>query len=297
MESLEELQRHIDQIMNEQNNRGLPDFEGYSPVEMQYILYDLFGKNSPIQLLELSESDYNNIPIFKQIKYLLQLIDKMGELKLTTKGFLPTKVVSDIYNQKFIKDEMIESGISKLYKEMDSMSINLTRILSELSGAVKKRNKKLSLTKKGKTELSNNHKLLKSIFTTFGTKFNWAYYDGYGNNQIGQLGFGFSLILLSKYGSEKKLASFYSRKYLSAFPLLIEQIEPSRFDSNERKASKCYSLRTFDRFLDYFGLIEIESENKWDSEKYIMKTELYDKLIKVRPHNKGYTACRNQWEA
>ena len=287
MENLEELQKHLDKIMNEENNRGLPNFEGYSPIEMEYILYDTFGENSLIQLLKLSESDYNNIPILNQIKYLLQLIDEKGELKLTTKGFLPTKIVSDIYDQGFIKDEMIESGISKLYKETDSMSINLTRILSELSGIIKKRNKKLSLTKKGKKELNDNHKLFESIFTTFGTKFNWAYYDGYGDNQIGQLGFGFSLILISKYGSEKKLDYFYSNKYLSAFPMLIEQVEPSRFETNEKYASKCYSLRTFDRFLNYFGLIKIESENKWDSEKFIVKTELYDKLIKVRPHNTG----------
>ncbi len=120
MENLEELQKHLDKIMNEENNRGLPNFEGYSPIEMEYILYDTFGENSPIQLLKLSESDYNNIPILNQIKYLLQLIDEKGELKLTTKGFLPTKVVSDIYDQGFIKDEMIESGISKLYKETDS---------------------------------------------------------------------------------------------------------------------------------------------------------------------------------
>jgi len=284
MISLEELRKRIDKEMNEQNNREIPEFEGYSPVEMQYIFYDTFGENSPIQLLELSEPDYNNIPIFKQIKYLLQLIDEMGELKLTAKGFLPTKIVSDIYNQRFIKDEWIESGISKLYKETDSISINLTRILSELSGAVKKRNKKLSLTKNGKAELNDNHKLLKRIFTTFGTKFNWAYCDGYGNNHIGQLGFGFSLILISKYGSKKRPDSFYSGKYFTAFPMLIEKIEPTRFHSKEEMASKCYSLRTFDRFLDYFGLIKIESENKWDSEKFIEKTELFDKLIKIRPH-------------
>ena len=279
--------------MNEQNNRGIPDFEGYSPTEMQFILYDTFGKNSPIQLLELSEPDYNNIPILKQIKYLLKIIDEKGELRLTAKGFLPTKIVSNIYDQEFIKDEMIESGISKLYKETDSMSINLTRILSELSGIIKKRNKKLSLTKKGKKELNDNRKLFENIITTFGTRFNWAYYDGYGNNQIGQLGFGFSLILISKYGSEKREDSFYSKKYLSAFPLLIEQIEPSNFRPREKQASDCYSLRTFDRFLDYFGIIKIESEAKWNSKKFIKKTELYDKLIKVRPHNNVYKALGN----
>ena len=284
---MDEIQKHIDQIMNEQNNRGIPDFEGYSPTEMQYILYNTFGKNSPIQLLELSEPDYNNIPILKQIKYLLKIIDEKGELRLTAKGFLPTKIVSNIYDQGFIKDEMIESGISKLYKETDSMSINLTRILSELSGIIKKRNKKLSLTKKGKKELNDNRKLFENIITTFGTRFNWAYYDGYGNNQIGQLGFGFSLILISKYGSEKREDSFYSKKYFSAFPLLIEQIEPSNFRPREKQASGCYSLRTFNRFLDYFGIIKIESESKWNSKKFIKKTELYDKLIKVRPHNNG----------
>ena len=152
MKSLEALQKHIDKIMNEQNNQGLPDFEGYSPIEMQYILYDTFGKNSPIELLSLTDSEYQKIPILKQIKYLLELVDKQGELKLTTKGFLPTKIVTDIYNQKFIQDEMIESGISKLYKETDSKSINLTRILLELSGLVKKRNNKLSLTKKRSEE-------------------------------------------------------------------------------------------------------------------------------------------------
>ncbi|NOZ84433.1 MAG: hypothetical protein GXP60_06495 [Epsilonproteobacteria bacterium] len=259
---MDKLQKYIDQIMNEQNSRGLPDFEGYSPNEMQYILYNTFDENSPIQLSKLSESDYNKIPLLNQIKYLLRLIKEKGELKLTTKGYLPTKVISEIYNQEFIKDEMIEERISKLHKETDAMSINLTRILSGLSGVVKKRNKKLSLTKKGEIEFNDNHRLLKNIFTTFGTKFNWAYYDGYGKNQIGQLGFGFSLILIKKYGSKKRLDSFYSNKYFSAFPMLIEQVTPSRFEVNIIQASKCYSLRTFDRFLDYFGLIQIDTERK-----------------------------------
>lgn len=284
MDELEEINKHFEKIQNERNNRGLPDFEGYSPLEMQFILYDTLGNNSPIQLIELRDADFKKIPLLNQVKYLLELINDSIELKLTAKGFLPTKIVSDIYNQKFIKDEMIESGISKLYKETDSDSINLTRILLELSGLVKKRNNILSLTKKGKMEFNDNYKLLKSIFKAFGTKFNWGYYDGYGENEIGQLGYGFSIILLSKYGSRKQLDSFYGKKYLTAFPMLLEQIEPSRFNTREKQVYKCYSLRTFDRFLGYFGLIKIDSENKWDSKKFIKKTEIFDKLIKVRPN-------------
>lgn len=282
---LKDIQRHIDQVVNEQNNRSNPKFEGYSPFEMHHILHFTFGKDSPIQLQKLSDSDYKKIPILNQIKYLMDLIDKNGEVKLTKKGFLPTKIVSDIYQQGFLKEEYIEKGISKLYKETDSLTINLTRILIGLSGLIKKRNGKLSLTKSSKKILEDNYELLRLILLTFATKFNWAYNDGYGENQIGQLGYGFSLILLSKYGYKRQLDSFYAERYFKAFPQLLESIEPS-YDTLERYTARCYSIRTFERFLDYFGLIIIEEEGKWlDSIKYITKTEIYDRLIKCRPHH------------
>lgn len=282
---IDELERHIDKVMNEQNNQGLPDFEGYSPIEMRHILYDPFGDYSPIRLLKLADSDYKNIPILNQLKYLAKLVDKLVELKLTKKGFLPTKIVADIYNQGFIKDEFIESGIYKLYKETDSSAINLTRILLEISGLAKKRHNKLSLTKSGKKLLNDDFKLLLLIFETFGTKFNWAYYDGYEQDNIGQLGFGFSLILLRKYGDKKQIDKFYSQKYFKAFPYLIDNSPPTKFGHELEISDNCYSIRTFDRFLDYFGLIKIEKDKKWDADKYITKTELFDKLIECTPHN------------
>ncbi|MCX6236919.1 MAG: hypothetical protein NTY07_05055 [Bacteroidia bacterium] len=283
---IEDLQRQLDQIMNEQNNCGLPKFEGYSPTEMHYILHDPFCDKCPVQLQKLSDSEYKSIPIFNQIKYLADLIAKSGEFKLTSKGFLPTKVVADIYGLGLYNDEYVESGRTKLSKETDSMIINLTRIIAELSGIVKKRNNKLSLTKTGEKTVTNNQELLRQIFRTFGSKFNWAYYDGYGENSIGQLGFGFSLILLSKYGFEKQTDRFYSQKYFNAFPQLLENIQPTKYQTIESQTARCYSTRTFERFLDYFGIIKIDSMKKWDADKYISKTELFDKLINVRPHNR-----------
>ena len=283
---LRDLQRHIDQVMNEQNNRSIPEFEGYSSFEMHKILHSTFAIDSPLKLQKLSESDYRKIPILNQVKYLTDLIDKKGEIKLTNKGFLPTKIVSDLYSQGFLKEEHIEKGISKLYKETDSMVINLTRILVELAGLAKKRNGKLSLTKSTQKIIGDNEELLRQIFLTFTNKFNWAYYDGYGENQIGQLGYGFSLILLSKYGQEKRLDSFYANKYFKAYPKLLVSLEPT-YGSLEEYSTNCYSVRTFDRFLDYFGLINIDEQGKGlDSITYITKTDLYDRLIKCTPHNK-----------
>lgn len=282
---LKDIQIHIDQVMNEHNNRSIPKFEGYSPFEMHQLLHFTFGKDSPIQLQKLSDSDYLKIPILNQIKYLTDLIDKTGEIKLTKMGFLPTKIVSAIYEQGFLKEEFIEKGISKLYKETDSLTIHLTRILIEIGGLIKKRNGKLSLTKSSKKLLGDNYELLRLILMTFATKFNWAYNDGYGDNQIGQLGYGFSLILLSKYGQEKRLDSFYSEKYFKAFPQLLDSVEPN-YGTLEKYTTNCYSVRTFDRFLDYFGLIKIEEEGKrLDSIKHISKTDIYDRLIKCMPHN------------
>jgi hypothetical protein len=256
---------------------------------MHKILHFTFAIDSPLELQKLSDTDYKNIPILNQIKYLTDLIDKNGDIKLTNKGFLPTKIVSDLYDQGFLKDEHIDNGISKLYKETDSMTINITRILIELAGLTKKRNGKLSLTKSAQKLLGDNEALLRQLFLTFTNKFNWAYYDGYGENHIGQFGYGFSLILLSKYGQTKRLDSFYAEKYFKAYPKLLDSLEPT-YGTLENYASRCYSIRFFDRFLEYFGLIRIEEDKKGlDSIKIITKTELFDKLIKVQPHNNVYT--------
>ena len=282
---LNDIQKHIDKAMNEQNNRSIPEFEGYSPFEMHQVLHFTFGADSPIKLQKLSEPDYKKIPILNLVKHLTDLIAKNGEIKLTNKGFLPTKIVSDLYQQGFMKEKHIEKGILKLYKETDSMSVNLSRILIELAGLTKKRKGKISLTKNGEKTIQDNFRLLATILETFTTKFNWAYYDGYGENQIGQLGYGFSLILLSKFGKEKRLDSFYAEKYFNAYPHLLESIEPS-YGTLESYSTKCYSIRTFERFLDFFGLIKIDEEGKGlDSIRYITKTDLFDRLIKVQPHS------------
>lgn len=286
---LKDIQKHLDQVIGEQNNRPIPEFEGYSPFEMHKILHFTFAIDSPLKLQKLSESDYQKIPILNQVRYLTDLIDKNKEIKLTNKGFLPTKIVSDLYSQGFLKDEHVEKGISKLYKETDSMTINLTRILIELAGLTKKRKGKLSLTKSSQKILGDNEKLLRQIFLTYTNKFNWAYCDGYGENQIGQLGYGFSLILISKYGLEKRLDSFYAERYFKAYPRLLDSVEPD-YGTLERYSTNCYSVRTFNRFLDYFGLVNIvEQGNGLDSITYITKTDLYDRLIKCTPHNTQYT--------
>src|SRR5690606_6221611 len=198
----EDLQIYLDKLMHEQNNRPVPEFEGYSPAEMHAILHFTFEEISPISFRKLDSGDYRKIPLFNQIKYLAKLIEEAGEIKLTKLGFLPTNLVADIYAQGFIKDKYVERRTIKQLKEGDVASITLSRILLTISGLVKKRSNILSLTKLGQKTIQNDDDLVQLIIKTYGAKFNWAYFDGYGENGIGQIGFGFSLILLSRYGHE-----------------------------------------------------------------------------------------------
>jgi len=262
---------------------GISDLEGYSPYEMHQIIYAPFDESSPLKLINMENSDYELIPIFNQIKFLLGYVDFVGELKLTQKGFLPTKVVEEIFKKKFVDEFTFGLIPSKVYREADFLTINLTRILLEISGLAKKRNNKLSLTKLGKKVLANNQQLFRIIFEAFTMKFNWAYYDGYQDEQIGKTGFGFSLIILSKYGNAERLNSFYSQKYFYAFPIFEENLEYEDYGLDEEDQHRCYSVRTFYRFLVFFGLIKIRKGKEWFSDDYITKTELFDKLIKCNP--------------
>jgi hypothetical protein len=160
----------------------------------------------------------------------------------------------------------------------------VARVLLEISGIAKKRNNKLSLTMKGEKMLGDDTQLCHLILKTFGERFNWAHLDGYGENGIGQMGFGFSLILLNKYGDIKRTDKFYSEKYFNAFPMLLESISYPTYTTKESYAGHCYSLRTFDRFLSFFGGVVIEQERGMDAEKFIVKGDVFDKLFEFQSH-------------
>lgn len=278
---LEDLQNHLNRLMNDQNNRPVPEFEGYSPAEMHSILHFTFEPSSPISLQKLDAADYRKIPLLNQVKYLATLIEDKGELKLTKLGFLPLNVVADIYDQGLIKDKYFELRSPKQLREADVPVITLSRILLIISGLVKKRSNKLSLTKQGQKIIQDDDALTSLIIRTYGEKFNWAYFDGFGENGIGQMGFGFSLILVSRYGQDWKKGSFYTQKYFKAFPGLLNVPAPP-YSNRIADCENCFTYRVFENFMRYFGLVEVKYEGElWKNNLSVLKTDLFDKLISV----------------
>lgn len=275
---MDNIEKYVLEAINKKNNEPIADFEGYSPTEMQFILYNTFDSKSPVQILNANYNTFQNVPIFNQVKFLFNIINEQTELKLTNKGFLPTKIVAELYGKGYLKDYFIEKGISKLYKESDVPTINLAKILVELSTLVKKRNNKLTLTKKGVKLINNDNLLFQNIFETYTEKFNWSYFDGFNNEEIGQSGFGFTLILLDKYGKEYRRPEFYAEKYLKAFNFKSKNSELEFVDNPKTT----YTIRTFERFLHYFGFTEYNRDRK---NPKVKKTKIFNELIKIRTHN------------
>jgi hypothetical protein len=285
MDPLDEIRRQIEASRIIYNTSPIEDFEGLSPADMRYFLYDPFSIDSPFKLKNnIPDNILDQIPMFIQVEYLLNRINDLGEIKLTATGALPTPMVKELYNQGLIKDYAIEKGYRRLFGEASCLPVHLTRIIVEISGFAKKKKGKLSLTNTWKNKLisKNRQDIFFQVFSSYSQKFNWGYLDSYPSQQTGQLGFAFTLLLLSKYGKIERLDKFYSDKYLKAFPKLSQDFNTGYFiDKSDEHFHDCYSYRTFDRFLGYFNMIESRTEGKYtpESKKFIKKTALYDHIV------------------
>ncbi|MFV1950446.1 MAG: hypothetical protein ACC630_00605 [Nitrospinota bacterium] len=263
------------------------DFEGFSPISMHGLLYSTFDEDkSPLIFKkEIDNQLIAKVPFNNHIKHYLCKIRKEQPLKLTQKGNLPRKFCRELLEHEFFVDESSEKYLKKhpLMKERDSYYINLINILTELCGFTKKVHGEKTLTNKciKLLELESSYELYRNIFLAYTGKFNWGYSDLYPESWIIQGGFGFSIFLVQKYGDKARDISFYSEKFLGAFPITIHEFSDNPYFSREHQFQNCYYIRMFERFLYIFGLIDMERKGKFPSEERIIKKKkLLDQIIK-----------------
>lgn len=267
------------------NNTPMDDFLGRSPNEMHYLLYDTFGEKSPLQFRNnIDDITLDQIPLFRIAEAFLKIIHRDKQIKLTPLGALPKKTMVEIYENKFLLDEHIEHGITRLWKEDDCIAIKSARLASELAGLVRKANGKLTLTKTAEKliETHQRSQIFRRFFQAFADKFLWSYNDGYPEQPIGQLGWAFSVIMLEKYGDELRTVHFYADKYLRAFPKFTSFFLPD-FSTPEQQFFRCYGIRTFARFFLWFGFVTVQKQNKFldlDTDKF-KRTDLVRRIFKI----------------
>ncbi|MDR1802059.1 MAG: hypothetical protein LBQ94_00495 [Treponema sp.] len=265
---IDNLNKKVQIAIDEYNNTAKNDFQGLSPQQMYDLLRNDWGDSSiSINPQKLDGSD---IPFIQQIRYFIKLVNDAKEIKLTKAGYLPPTIVKDIYKQRFIPDMMIELGTTKLIKETDVDNIVVMKIICIMSGLIKKRQDKISLTHNAMNKIYANDFFAK-IFEVVFKKFNWAYFDPFNDDPIGQFGNNYTLYLLNKYGDEWKEDEYYADLYFKAFPMF--KMKVNEYQSLEI----CYIVRTFRDILKLFGFIEYE--DKKIEIGNIRATDLFRKYI------------------
>lgn len=285
----EDLNAFIGKMMTQYNNDPRDDAEGLSPLLLHQLLGLLFKPGTIMTLNpDIPDELALTAPFVKMCMHILNAIPDDKPLKLTATGALPRWLVQEVYQTGVLPEFYIEAGLQSLQKELDWNQLHLARITCEIAGLARqgkgKDKGKWILTRLGKKLRNNPPALLNLLFLTWNDRLNWGALDYYPSDTAAQLGFGFSLFLLHKYGEVLNDTDFYTQKFISAFPMALEDF--NAFGDREYFFSDCYKNRTFGRSLLPFGLVDIQSSGiKFHAEykEMVTVTPLFKAFIVVDP--------------
>lgn len=282
---IQQIHESMMAVVGAGNVQARLEMDGLSPMDMHRILYQAFEPSSPVGFrASIPAEVLEKIPLLNLVLAFLNRLKDIGELRLTAKGNLPRKLVLELYDLGHIKQYGVDEGIFKINKEADAIYIHQTRLLCDLSGFIKKRKNKISLTAKGKKLLNHPDKsdLLKSLFISNIHKFNLGYFDGYPESTGLQVTFGYTLYLLLKYGKEERNVSFYADKNIKAFPHLLQDFQHHWLTQEETYASS-YKIRIFERLLVLYGLVDFREEGQYSNRQAFTKTsDWFDAVFEIR---------------
>lgn len=261
------------------NNSPSQRLSDLSPIQFFELTHNSFLPNSPVKFREeIAIGVYNQIPFLNLIKAFLNVILQDGFIQQTPTGRIQVKILARIYAEKHLTDEFIERGINKLSSEDYWPTIVAVKTVCKKAGITRIEKNKIVLVKKNIAFLDpeNIDPLFKAIYLAYSEEINWAYFDGYLNFPIGQYGVNFSIYLLMKYGKEFHEDLYYSERYLKGYPNFSQEFNE---DFSLKDFQHCYSLRTFDRFTNLFGLTQTKEFGLLKKE--VIATDLLYKIFKL----------------
>jgi hypothetical protein len=262
------------------------DFDGLSPNQMKDLIYNLFNENCILQTkTDLTMEVLDGTGFFRVCETFMKIVQNAENLKLTAKGNLPQKVIKELHDSQFIKSLVSDKDYKLHYVESNFMYIHNAHLLCKACGLLKKKNNALSLTAYGKKLIQpeKRNELFTVIFDNFIFTFNWAYNDQYPDVMNGRFGIGFTIYLVSKYGRQNLPVKFYVDKYKTAFPTLINEYPTDYYLSQSHLFYNIYKLRAFERFLDWFNLVEIKETGRYslNEDASVKATHLFYEVFKV----------------
>lgn len=237
---------------------------GFSPDQMYRMLYMPFEPGCPVQLRSLTDEQIGQVPFMRQILHLMELLSS-GELKLTAKGYIPPKIVEDLYE---MGEHSWNTDWFKQKSEPKTEEIQVLRVVLKECGLIKTRTGKMSLTAKGRKLLANRNELMHTVMLFLLRDYNTGWLDLYEDTEVGNVGRLYSLWLLHKYGGEWRHTDFYTAEYAMAFPML-----------NDYRA---YGYRVFNRLFHLIGLCKVNERPEdrgpgWGHN--VIKTEVLEMMF------------------
>ena len=230
--------------------------------------------------------DLKDIPLLEGVDTLLNSIDAKG-LKLTKKGFLPTKVVKSIVEvASTTADERFTKYQTRFYEE-DYFSASLTRTVAEVLKLTRVQKGKLLLTKKGSEFLSLERHQQYIVLLNIMLGMNLGYFD---NHQEATCIHHSSLILIQLLRDKNRdfrSVDVYTALLLESYPTLSDDIEQLElFDYTNKNQLEIFisiaELRLFERFFLPLGLVDMEKARTYMENGKYAKGELLGHLIKEK---------------
>ncbi len=285
--SLDEFSVKVQEVVESHNRAPRSDFAGLSPDGMSRLLYNPLENGSPVQIrTHIADDVLGKVGFLRLFEELLKIIKRDGYIKLTAKlGALPRRTIVELYDHHFIPQWVFDDGLFKLSHQDDSPVMGTLHGVARLSGLVRKVHGKLVLTKLGEKMLSpkSRKELFGIVFSAFTTKFNWAYNDLYPDFPLCREAVGFSVYLVARFADEETDKDFYAEKFLNAFPWSLDEFQGDSWGTPESSFKTCYRLRTFERFLEWFNLVDVRPNEQTHVETHqqslVKKSEIMDKIF------------------
>jgi hypothetical protein len=207
--TLDQLNKMIGEHAQKLNDAPKDDFDGLNANQVHVLLHNPLSSECILQYGEHIDKYLDQIPLFKLLGLLINTINDAGSLKLTQRGNLPVKICKLLFDQQLIEWPLMH--LSRMLEEEIPFLSPLKHYLED-QGLVKKRNNTLSLTKKGEKQMHDEDVDRFAPFLNYFTgRFNWENFYGIDDGgKCGQLGWAYSLLLLSRYGDLPRESSFYS---------------------------------------------------------------------------------------
>jgi hypothetical protein len=259
-------------------------YSGLSAVQFSNLVKKFDSENSVVRIAPyFSEDVLDTIPLFVLLEEYLKIAERDKGLGLTGLGYVKRKPLVELYEKKYIPVPEIEKGLWTLRGESEWPAAGMLHDITLFEGWLRKYRGKLVITKKGKDLLRGSRSGFFRVFLKWFLVNSWPKTDLYPENRAIEGLVPYTFYLLHKFGGEPRISGFYADRFLEAYPSAIREVDVSEFSTPEERFSTIYSLRTFERFLGWLGLVSIKnrSEKLLDSEQLIRTTPLFNKVFDI----------------